>query len=70
MTPNVSLDPQVKKKLDSFKERLGIKTYSDAVNFLILNNEKLRELLAMIQENNALLKESNKIAKLWLERNE
>ena len=32
---NIDLHPKVKKELDKFMEKLGVKVYSDAVNMLL-----------------------------------
>ena len=68
MSPNVNIDPKVKIKLDEFKNDFNIKTYSDAVNFLIINNQKLEELLKTVQENNELLKENLRMIRDMMEK--
>jgi len=56
--PNIELSDIVKEKLDRFKEGSGSKTYSDAINFCLLQTELLRqnqELLKEIKERQEIL---------------
>ncbi len=48
-TTNIKLDPIVKSKLDKFKKESGSKTYSEAVNLLLLAYYPIKEFLEDIK---------------------
>lgn len=52
--PNIELENKVKEKLDSFKEKSGSKTFSDAINYALLQTE----ICEFLQENQKFLKEN------------
>ena len=48
MSPTIEISEKVKEKLDKYKEQEGIKTFSDAVNVLLIlykNHRNLERLL-------------------------
>jgi hypothetical protein len=58
--PNIELSDIVKQKLDSLKEISGSKTYSDTINYCILQVELLKqnqELLKEIRHRQEMLTE-------------
>ncbi len=42
--PSIDLSPKVKEKLEKIKEEYGCKTYSEAVNILLLIYEEKKKL--------------------------
>ena len=58
--PNIELSDIVKQKLDTLKETSGSKTYSDTINYCMLQVELLRqnqELLKEIRHRQKMLSE-------------
>jgi len=41
--PSIDLSPKVKEKLETIKEEYGCKTYSEAVNILLLMYEEKKK---------------------------
>ena len=58
--PNIELSEKVKEKLDNYKNESGSKTYSDAINFCLLQTELLKQNQAFLIENQKFLKENQK----------
>lgn len=59
--PNIEVSNIVKEKLDRYKEVSGSKTYSDAINFCLLqiellwqNQELLKEIKSILDHRNFL----------------
>lgn len=48
--PTVEISEVVKAKLDALKERSGSKTFSDAINLALTENELLHEQLNITKE--------------------
>jgi hypothetical protein len=48
--PTVEISDVVKAKLDALKERSGSKTFSDAINLALTENELLHEQLNITKE--------------------
>ena len=65
--PTIDITNEVKKQLEEYKEHSGCKTYSDAVNYLLMQNELLTQMYATIKENNELLKEQRRSSTIWKE---
>ena len=58
--PNIELSDRVKEKLDVYKNDSGSKTYSDAINFCLIQIELLKQNQAFLIENQKFLKENQK----------
>ena len=56
--PNIELSERVKEKLDIYKNDSGSKTYSDAINFCLLQIELLKQNQTFLVENQKFLKEN------------
>ena len=50
MSPTIEINDIVKKKLDEFKERLGVETYSDAVNVSLIQTKLLEDNQKILSE--------------------
>ncbi|MFX0077111.1 MAG: hypothetical protein ACFE96_16825 [Candidatus Hermodarchaeota archaeon] len=48
--PNIELNDIVKQKLDTLKETSGSKTYSDTINFCLLQVELLKQNQELLKE--------------------
>jgi hypothetical protein len=59
----IELDKIVKNKLESYKDKEGCKTYSEAVNVLLSKVNIISELQTILKENQQLLKENQKLIK-------
>ncbi|MFX0025489.1 MAG: hypothetical protein ACFE8M_03680 [Candidatus Hermodarchaeota archaeon] len=57
--PNIELNDIVKEKLDRFKEVSGSKTYSDAINFCLLQIDLLRQNQELLKEIKSILDHRN-----------
>lgn len=47
MSPSIDIGKLVKKKLDLYKDKIGAKTYSDSINYLLIEVK----LLSQNQQN-------------------
>lgn len=57
--PNIEINNIVKEKLDRYKEDTGSKTYSDAINFCLLQIELLRQNQELLKEIKSILDHRN-----------
>ena len=51
MSPTIEISEKVKEKLDKYKEQEGIKTFSDAVNVLLLSYKNHRNLERLLDSD-------------------
>ena len=56
--PQIEISGVVKKKLDSYKNSEGFKTYNEAVNLLISKSVLNADLMRIVKENQQLLKDN------------
>lgn len=57
--PNIEVSEIVKEKLDRYKEASGSKTYSDAINFCLLEIELLIQNQELLKEIKSILDHRN-----------
>ena len=57
--PNIEVSDIVKEKLDRYKEVSGSKTYSDAINFCLLEIELLMQNQELLKEIKSILDHRN-----------
>ena len=50
MSPTIEINDIVKKKLDEFKEKLGVETYSDAINISLIQTKLLEDNQKILSE--------------------
>jgi hypothetical protein len=51
MSPTIEISEKVKKKLERYKEQEGIKTFSDAVNVLLLSFKNYKNLERLLDSD-------------------
>lgn len=62
MSPTIELNDVVKNRLDAFKEKSGSKTYSDAINFCLLQINHLEDNQRLMLEVRDAIKTLNPVS--------